>query len=60
MMRGDSVAISYDNLWKQLIDKKYKDTDLIYLAKISTSALAKLGCNEPVSLNCYRKNLSLS
>lgn len=44
------MAVSYNNLWKMLIDKKLKKTDLINQAKISSSALAKLGRNEYVSL----------
>jgi len=44
------MAVNYDNLWKLLIDKKAKKTDLIREAKISSSALAKLGRNEYVSL----------
>ena len=44
------MAVNYDNLWKLLIDKKKKKTDLINEAKISSSALAKLGRNEYVSL----------
>lgn len=44
------MAVNYDNLWKMLIDKKAKKTDLITKAKISSSALAKLGRNEYVSL----------
>ncbi len=44
------MAISYDNLWKLLIDKKKKRTDLISGAGISSSVLAKMGRNEYVSL----------
>ncbi|MBD5117182.1 MAG: helix-turn-helix transcriptional regulator [Ruminococcaceae bacterium] len=44
------MAVNYNNLWKLLIDKKKKKTDLICEAKISSSALAKLGRNEYVSL----------
>ena len=44
------MAVNYDNLWKMLIDKKAKKTDLITEAKISSSALAKVGRNEYVSL----------
>ena len=44
------MAVNYDNLWKLLIDKKRKKTDLIKGAQISSSALAKLGRNEYVSL----------
>lgn len=44
------MAISYNNLWKLLIDKKKKRTDLITGAGISSSVLAKMGRNEYVSL----------
>lgn len=40
----------YNNLWKLLIDRKMKRTDLISGAGISTSALAKMGHNQYVSL----------
>lgn len=49
------MALDYNNLWKLLIDKKAKRTDLISKAKISSSALAKLGRNEPVSLQVIEK-----
>ena len=34
------MGVNYDNLWKLLIDKNMKRTDLIHEAKISSSALA--------------------
>lgn len=49
------MAISYDRLWKLLIDKKMKKTDLMRQAKISSNALAHLGRNESVSLECIEK-----
>ena len=49
------MAVSYDKLWKILIDKKFKKTDLIKNAKISSSALAKLSKNEFVSLSVIDK-----
>ncbi|WP_299571673.1 helix-turn-helix transcriptional regulator [uncultured Leptotrichia sp.] len=49
------MAVSYDKLWKILIDKKLKKTDLIKNAKISSSALAKLSKNEFVSLSVIDK-----
>lgn len=49
-MRRGIMAVNYDNLWKLLIDKKMKKTDLISKAKISSTALAKMGRNEHVSL----------
>ncbi len=39
-------TISYDKLWKLLIDKKWNRTDLKEKSKISTASLAKLGKNE--------------
>ena len=39
-------AISYDKLWKLLIDKKMNRTDLKEKSEISTASLAKLGKNE--------------
>jgi DNA (cytosine-5)-methyltransferase 1 len=49
------MAISYDNLWKLLIDKKMNKTQLKQLAGISTNAVAKLGKNESVSLETLEK-----
>lgn len=42
------MAVSYDKLWKLLIDKKMNKTQLCEKAKISTNAMAKLGKNEDV------------
>jgi len=39
-------AISYDKLWKLLIDKKMNRTDLKAKSGISTASLAKLGKSE--------------
>lgn len=49
------MTISYKKLWKLLIDKNMKRTDLIKFADISTSTLAKLGKNEPVKLDILKK-----
>lgn len=49
------MTISYKKLWKLLIDKNMKRTDLIPFADISTSTLAKLGKNEPVKLDILMK-----
>ena len=43
------MPVSYNKLWKLLIDKNMKRTDLRTAAKISTGTLAKLGKNEGVS-----------
>ena len=42
--------ISYNNLWKGLIDRGMKRTDLISRAGISSSTLASMGKNQSVSL----------
>lgn len=49
------MADMYDNLWKLLIDKKLKRTNLVSGAGISTSALAKMGKNQYVSLEVINK-----
>lgn len=43
-------TISYKKLWKLLIDKDMKRTDLTAAAKVSPSVITKLGKNEMVSL----------
>ena len=40
-----NINISYNNLWKLLIDKGIKKTKLCELAGVSTNAMAKLGKN---------------
>ena len=42
------MAVSYNKLWKLLIDKKMNKTQLCERAKISTNAMARLGRNEDV------------
>lgn len=42
--------ICYDKLWKTLIDKHLKKTELRDKIRISNATLAKLGKNEPVNL----------
>ena len=49
------MEISYNKLWKVLIDKNMKKIDLKDLAGISSSSLAKLGKNEPVTLEVLMK-----
>lgn len=44
------MRICYNKLWKLLIDKKMKRSDLRDLAKMSPSTLAKLGKDEVISM----------
>lgn len=53
------MRVCYDKLWKLLIDKKMKKTDLIREAKISSNVLAKMGKEESVSLESIGKICSL-
>lgn len=45
------MGVSYNKLFKLLIDKNMKKTELIKLADISSSTLAKLSKNEVVSMD---------
>ena len=45
----------YKKLWKLLIDKNLKRTDLKKLAGISSGSLAKLGRGENVSMDILQK-----
>lgn len=49
------MAVQYIKLWKILIDKKMKRTDLIVSAGISANILAKLGKDEFVSMESLEK-----
>lgn len=49
------MVISYDKLWKMLIDRKMKKTDLMRTAKISSNALAHLSKDESVSIEVIGK-----
>jgi len=49
------VAVSYNKLWKLLIDKKMTKTQLCKEANISTNAMAKLGRDEDVRVEVLIK-----
>lgn len=49
------MKISYNKLWKLLIDKKINKTQLIKMADISTNSMAKLGKNETVQVETLVK-----
>lgn len=46
------MAWNYAPLWKLLIDRKMKRTDLLHLAGIYSQTLAKMGRDEAVSMDC--------
>lgn len=49
------MAVSYNKLWKLLIDKGLNKTELKEKARLSTNAVAKLGRNEKVSMETIEK-----
>lgn len=49
------MPISYDRLWKQLIDKKMNKTELKEASGISFNVLARMGKEEPVSMESLEK-----
>ncbi len=49
------MRVSYNKLWKMLIDKNLKKYQLREQAHISSNAIAKLGKNEPVSMETLMK-----
>ena len=50
-----ALALSYNNLWKLLIDRKIKKTDLMRMAGLSPNTLAKLGKDEIVDMQSLLK-----
>ena len=49
------MIYSYNKLWKMLIDRKITKTEMRKLAGISTNMLAKMGKDEPVSMETLAK-----
>lgn len=53
--RINNMKMSYNKLWKLLIDKNMKKSDLRKNAGISSSSLAKLGKDENVTTEVLMK-----
>ena len=49
------MAVSYNGLWKLLIDKNMKKIDLVNKLGISSSTIAKMTKGETVSMNILEK-----
>lgn len=49
------MAVSYNKLWKILIDKGMKKEDLRLQAGLTTNVIAKLGKNENVNTEALAK-----
>ena len=49
------MAVSYNKLWKLLIDKRMKKIELMELAGIGSTTLSKLGKDQYVSMEVLVK-----
>lgn len=49
------MALSYNNLWKTLIDRGINKSELCKKVKISSSTMAKMTNGEPVTLTTLEK-----
>ena len=49
------MAISYNKLWKRLIDQNLTKMEMMRQSKISSNVLARLGKNKPVSMESMEK-----
>lgn len=49
------MAVSYDKLWKLMIDKKINKTQLSEKASITTNEIAKMGKEEMVKMETLIK-----
>ena len=54
-MKGKSMSVSYNGLWKMLIDKNMYKKDLAAELNISSATMAKMGKGENVSLEVLQK-----
>lgn len=52
---GLHMDYNYNKLWKLLIDRKITKTEMRLQAGISTNMLAKMGKDEPVSMETLAK-----
>ena len=49
------LSVSYNNLWKLLVDKKMSKADLRRAAEISPNTMTKLRRDEEVSMSVLRR-----
>ncbi len=56
LLQGGILLIySYNRLWKLLIDRGLTKTELKDIAGVSTNIIAKMGKNEPISMESLAK-----
>lgn len=49
------MAVSYKKLWKILIDKNMKKTDLIKEAGVTSNLIARMGNNQYIAMESLEK-----
>lgn len=49
------MTYSYNKLWKLLIDKNMLKKDLMTSANLTSNTIAKMGKNEPVSMDALAR-----
>lgn len=49
------MSVSYDNLWKMLIDRHITKVDLRRMTGISPNTMTKLNKNEPVAMSIIER-----
>ena len=54
-MKGMLMSVSYNGLWKLLIDKKLNKKDLMKKLGISSATIAKMSKGENVSMEVLQK-----
>ena len=54
-VRGTRMKVSYNGLWKKLIDNNMQKKDLIKAISISSTTIAKMGKGEKVSLDVLER-----
>jgi DNA-binding Xre family transcriptional regulator len=55
MFKRYEMSVSYNGLWKMLIDKNMKKTDLSTELNISSATMAKMGKGENVSMDVMER-----
>lgn len=50
-----SLTVSYNKLWKLLVDKKMSKADLHRAVEISPNTMTKLRCDEEVSISVLKR-----
>ena len=49
------MIVSYDKLWRLMIDRQLKKTELVHRAGIISNAMVRMGRRQPVALEFIAK-----